>query len=258
MRDDIVEFGDDDAQRVLGGLASRLAPGESFLADCVLTERDGEPAEERVRTMIGEAAAEMDVLVAAGAVLDIAEYLFRRTVRGEITSEAAERTTLAVRGTTGARVVECTVVVIRHGSPRPPVTVRAQRGTEAQPADLTNALALAGAPSPVPADRLDAVLPRLSPHARLQVTHAPGADGWEPVGCIISLDAPIRRSLQAGTNMAMLLDACDGTRSARRLYDGFLAGADPRDDLTEARFADVLQQLVVDGYLLLDSPPPRP
>jgi hypothetical protein len=253
LSDGIVEYGDEAARLALGGLASRLPPGASFHADCVLTERAAETAEERVRALIGEASEEMDVLVAAGAVLDIAEYLFRKTVRGEITSDAADVTARSVRGPTGARVVECSVVVVRHASPRPPVTVRWQRGLEATPAALERALTVAAVPPAITPDRLHALKPRLSPHARLQVTHAPDASGWAPLGCMIFLEAPVRRSLQAGTNLAMLLDACDGSRSARQLYDGFLSASDPQDDPTEARFADVLRRLVMDGYVMLDG-----
>jgi hypothetical protein len=107
----------------------------------------------------------------------------------------------------------------------------------------------------VSADSLHRVMPRLSPHARLRVLHGPSPDGWTPLGCTIALEWPVRRTLQAGTNLAMLLGACDGRTSAHALYASFAAGSNPGDGLTEPRFADVLRQLILDGYLILDGPP---
>jgi hypothetical protein len=154
------------------------------------------------------------------------------------------------------RIVLCTLLIARHETKRTPVTLRGQRGTATSAEHFERALATAASP-PAATPGIEELKPRLSPHARMQVTHAATAGGWAPLGCVIMLEAPFRRRLQAGTNLASLLDACDGESTARELYDRFIAGAGDSEDLSEESFARVMRELIDEGYLVLDAPPPR-
>lgn len=250
------EDGERVTRRILSGLGAHLAHGGRFHATCCLTELPGEPVERRVRALLGDAGAEMDVLVVSSIVHDVTDYHFGMALGGELTVEEAERLTERMNEARVERIVLCTLLIARHETTRTPVTLRGQRGTATSAEHFERALAAAASPPAATPAGIEALKPRLSPHARMQVTHAATAEGWAPLGCVIMLEAPFRRRLQAGTNLATLLDACDGESTARDLYDRFIAGAGDSEDLSEESFARVMRELIDEGYLVLDAPPP--
>ncbi len=104
-------------------------------------------------------------------------------------------------------------------------------------------------------ERLVEVRPRLSPRARLQVTHAPGDGEWTLEACRVVLDEPLRSQLEASPRAAAFLAWCDGTRTLREHVARLVAeGVSPPEAPLES-FARLVLPLLAEGVLEAEVPP---
>jgi SAM-dependent methyltransferase len=248
--------GEEIIRGILAGLADHLSPGGRFYCTCASTDRRGAPLEQRIRAMLGEREAEFDVFMVEHYGYHPSEFYFRLAVNDEITFEKAERHHHLFRELEAERTVYCTMVVQRHRTPRPALTVRRDRGEQARSrevewlVDWYTAVADGGI---IP--RLLDAYPAVSPHARLQVTHAAEQGGWRAERCQVVTGYPFPRTVELSTGAAMLLAACDGSASTReRLRQLRDAGAVP-PEMTEEAFAGFVQNLVGEGVLVLAEEP---
>ena len=74
--------GEQITRRIVAGLADHLNPGGLFYLECMLTDRAGEPIEQRVRRMLGPLEEEFDVFVVRGGGADPKSHLADRLSRG--------------------------------------------------------------------------------------------------------------------------------------------------------------------------------
>src|SRR5690606_10265243 len=121
------EDGEQVTRRILAGLHEHLAPGGRFDCTCILTDRTDGPVEARVRAMLGPHHEEFDVIVVvthANSPEDAYAYLVRegRASFGEGLRHVAHFRALGTE-----RIVGCSLVIIRHDTRRPAVTVRRAR-----------------------------------------------------------------------------------------------------------------------------------
>jgi SAM-dependent methyltransferase len=241
------EDGEQVTRRILEGLADHLAPGGRFHATCFLTSRGEEPIEQRVRGMLGPRHEAFDVLTVTTALSNVAEYYFRLGLDDDIPLETAERlaTRLAELGVEA--MVLCTLLVTRPERSGEPVTLRRQRGARMAPEDLERELSIARGTEAVPP--AEALKPRLSANARLRVTHVPVNGGWAAETCVVSVDAPFARRIEAAADVAAVLDRCDGSRSVPALFRALVEERLLPESSTQDEFAATVSQLVRDGIL---------
>lgn len=235
--------------------AAEAQHGAIAHARCLLAESDERPVERAVRHALGAEAERVDVMVAVHAAEDPAEHHFRRALAGESTAHGAEHASDALRERGATRLVDCTLIAAPVTGDRAAITLRVAAPADVSADDLAGVLSRAAQPPAITVANLERIVPKLSPNASLRVMHGATEQGWAPIGCTITLDWPVRRTLQAGTNLAMLLGACDGRTNARALHAAFADNAGERDDLSAYRFADVLRRLVVDGYITVEPAP---
>ncbi len=242
-------------RRVLAEAPAFLRPGGRLYCTCVMTERSDAPLEERVRHLLGDASADIDVLVLVTAASDplihfAGELASRRRGFEEVAGILEAFRELRIQSFVG-----CTIVLERHATPRPPLTVRRRRGRPTLEGVVEAVLGWeAFAQERDAAARLAELRPRLAPGVSLQALHVPRSGAWALRSCKVVLDGPVTVELETSAEAAGFLAWCDGTRTARELLARLVAeGAVPADTPPEPFFAMVLS-LLREGVLQAELP----
>jgi methylase of polypeptide subunit release factors len=253
------EDGERVTWRILGGLAKHLRPGGDFFCDCVATDREGAPLEQRIRGALGDQADEFDVLVAEATAFDPTLYYARRAKDGEESfADVARRHELFKR--LGIRqLVSAPVLIRRHASvSRPPVTLRRQLSPFTRSRDLQWALdwqaTAADWHGPAASHLLRSRL-RANPRAEIRTIHRQRAGQWVLDRCFLVTQAPFVADAACPPGYATLFMACDGTLTGRELLQQLREQGVVPDDAPETEFAEVLKRLVEHGLLEVDRGP---
>ena len=247
--------GEQITRRVIAEAPAFLRPGGQLYCTCVATERHGLPLEQRVRLMLGDASDALDVLVLATALIDPLVHFVREV--------ALERSSLAEAAAcldTFQRLeidnfVGCTIVVERHASPRPPLTLRRKRGVLELGESVDSVLRWeAFAREAAAGDRLAAIRPRLAPGAQLRVVHVPHEHAWALQSCHVTVAGALPVELQLSAEAATFLAWCDGMPTVREHLDRLVEqGLAPADAPPEAFYGMVLA-LLREGVLQAERP----
>lgn len=250
--------GEELTRRVLGEGPEHLLPGGTLYCTCVITERENAPLETRVREMLGPESDDLDVVVVLAGWSPPITHFMREVVKGGLTLEEATRLVRTFQELQVARFCSCTIVVRKHAAPGPPLTLRRERSGNRNFANAVDALLRweRFGRTPGALERLVEIRPRLSPRARLQVTHAPGADSWTLEGCRVVVDEPLRSQLDASPRAAAFLAWCDGTRTLRDHVERLIAEGASAPDAPLESFARMVLPLLQEGVLEADVPPP--
>ncbi len=246
-------------RRVIAEAPAFLRPGGRLYCTCVATERTDAPLEQRVRLMLGDASDELDVLVLYTALIDPLVH-FTREIALKHSSLADVAAFLdAFEALKIASFVGCTIVVERHASPRPPLTLRRKRGT-LELGDTVDAVLSweAFARRPEAVALLPELRPRLTAGARLRAVHVPRDQGWVPQSCAVTVEGALPVELELSAEAATFLAWCDGMHTARehlqRLIEHGLAPADAPPDA----FYGMVLALLREGVLRAELPQPAP
>ncbi len=249
--------GEQVSRRIIEGLPAHLAPGGTFHCTCMATDRRGAPLEERIRAMLGSAAPEFDVVVAAMAVVAPEEHYAAQVASGKTTSEKAQEHLDALARLEVEHMVPCTILIRRHDEGREGITARRMRGhgTGYAALEWLRRWQLAASTAGVAEEALAGSRPRLSPVARLHtVSHAAGG-AWEVEESHIEVKVPFPVSMKSDGPVVAFLARCDGRRAvAEHLRDLVRAGAIP-EATTELAFAGILKPLVSAGLIEIEAFP---
>ena len=265
LRDEyIFRDGGEDGERVtwriLGGLATHLRPGGYFFCDCVATDREGAPLEERIRRALGEQAEEFDVLVAEATTFDPTLYYAKRAKNGEESfADVGRRHELFKR--LGIRqLVSAPVLIHRHSEDvaGPGVTLRRQLSPLTRARDLQwaidwNATSAGWQGSGV--GRLLRSRLRANPRAEVRTIHRQHAGQWVVDRCFLVTQAPFVADASCPPGYAALFMACDGRVTGRDLLQQLKEQGLVPDDAPEGEFAEVLKRLIEHGLLEVDGAP---
>jgi SAM-dependent methyltransferase len=254
------EDGERVTWRILGGLAKHLRPGGYFFCDCVATDRDGAPLEERIRRAIGEQAAEFDVLVAEATTFDPTLYYARRAKNGEETfADVGRRHELFKR--LGIRQLVSAPLLIRrreHDATTPFVTLRRQLSPLTRSRDLQWALdwqAMTAGWQGAGVSRLLRSRLRANPQAEVRTIHRQHGGQWVLDRCFLVTQTPFIADASCPPGYATLFMACDGRVTGRDLLQQLKEQGLVPDDAPEVEFAEVLKRLIEHGLLEVDAPP---
>jgi SAM-dependent methyltransferase len=265
LRDEyIFRDGGEDGERVtwriLGGLAKHLRPGGCFFCDCVATDREGAPLEERIRAALGEQRDDFDILVAEATTFDPTLYFARRAKNGEETfADVGRRHELFKRlGIT--QLVSAPVLVRRRGRDGvgPAVTLRRQLSPLTRSRDLQRALdwqATAAAWQGAGVNRLLRSRLRANPRAEVRTIHRQHSGQWLIERCFLVTQTPFVADANCPPGYAALFMACDGQVTGRELLQRLKEQGLVPDDAPEAEFAEVLKRLIEHGLLEVEVAP---
>jgi SAM-dependent methyltransferase len=254
------EDGERVTWRILAGLAQHLRRGGYFFCDCVATDREGAPLEERIRLAIGESEAEFDVLVAEAMTLDPTLYYARRAMSGEETfADVGRRHELFKRlGIT--QLVSAPMLIRRRGRDAvgPAVTLRRQLSPLTRSRDLQRALdwqATAAGWQGAGVNRLLRSRLRANPGAEVRTIHRQQAGEWVMDRCFLVTQVPFVADASCPPAYAALFMSCDGRATGREVLQHLKEQRLVPDDAPEAEFAEVLKRLIEHGLLEVEDAP---
>lgn len=261
----IYRDGGDDGEQItraiLGGLADHLAPRGVFHCTCIISSRAGEPAAHRVRTMLGDASAEFDMVFLRNGTARMIEQLRKELMSPDDRKQREARIKLQRFEELRVESVDfCTIVLRRHGASRRGFSIAVERTGDTVWDHVAWSLAIAEAAletDTFTATVLDSRI-QLSPAARLDVAYRAGGSGEEPwvaEGGRLSVAVPYVAEVKVGMGDATMLARFDGTRTLReQLAQLQSEGALPAEVDADA-FAQSFSQLVLDGIVLTEAFP---
>ncbi len=249
--------GEELIRRVLAEAPDHLLPGGTLYCTCVATERENGPIETCVREMLGPDSDDLDVVVIVAGWSPTITHFTREVVKGGLTLDEAQRLVRTFQELQVARFCSCALVVQKHVTAGPALTLRRERSGKGNFAAAVDTLLRweRFGRTPGALERLVEVRPRLSPRARLQVTHAPGDGSWALEACRVVVDEPLRSQLDASPRAAAFLAWCDGTRTLRDHVERLIAEGASAPDAPLDSFARLVLPLLQEGVLEAEVPP---
>jgi methylase of polypeptide subunit release factors len=250
------EDGEQVTRRILAGLADHLRPGGQFWADCMMTDRDGARLEDRIRSMLGPAEAEFDVVLGQGGTLDPEEFFVRTLRTGTTHPEDFDRRRKILEQLGVERFVTALFMVQRRATARPVFTRRRIVSTETSATDFQWYLRWSTTTaSPMSAEAFLNARPLAAPGVELRSRSIYQNGGWTTADTMLVTRRPFALEATCPPWFATLLGWCDGLRTARehlqRLRDeGMIA-----ESGSESEFAFVIGRLADGGFVELDFAP---
>lgn len=244
------EDGEEISRRIIAGLPNHLTPGGRFYCTCMLTDRKGWRAEERIRAMLGQAGEDFDIALVTLQTFQPTDYYLQLALNGRATlDEVAQRHEIFKRLEV-EYLVYCSIVVQRRSEVRPVFTARRQAGLGMGQSDIEWLLQWeAAAAQPATVSRLIDARPVVSSHIRYRLAHALQGGAWVADECILSIASPFAIEAKCPPWTATLITRCDGRRTSRD-HLNFLkeTGAVP-SAAPESEFVKLIRALVAGGFL---------
>ncbi len=252
--------GEHVTRRVVAGLAAHLRPGGRGVVRASLSDRAGKRIPERVRGWLGDAGAELDLVVVEQAESTTMD-MYRTVTGGGKDLVDLERWMRHFEALSIARFALCAIELRREAQGRAPFTERRVAGPvlNARVMDWVFRWARFAAESgETPEARLAGQRPRVAPGVRLAV-HLRSDDegGWHNIGAAVETTWPTHGVVKAPALVPTLLELCDGTRDVSALLDGLRAASLVGDDVGRGDVATLVDVLVAAGALEI-APCPIP
>lgn len=254
----IYHDGGDDGEQIVRRVVSEappyLAPGGLLYLMAMVSDRDGEPFEDRVRLWLGGASDDFDVALFPMHSLDPEDFAARAVLSNAAPLEDYRSFRALFSQRRIRQMVYIALLIQRKEEARPAFTVRRQASLSSDPASLTAAVRWetklhqhGGAES-----LLDQRL-RANEHTRLTVPHTLAAEGWQPAAYLLSVTTPFSMEARTEPWAPHLLAYSDGSRTVRQnlglmIEHGVLPEGLPPED-----FARAVAVFVSGGFLQLES-----
>jgi SAM-dependent methyltransferase len=254
----IFRDGGDDGEliirRIVEGLPKHLAPGGRFYALTLVSDREGQPAEQRVREWLGAAGSGFDIALIAETAREPFDFIGRAMQKGTHRVDELEYWNNVFRAVKVKFLVYGCILVQRHATERESFTVRLQKGSDSGPAETDWALRWhTEAASPGWQERILQSPIGLSPELNLAVLHKVGEGSLTPVEYLLRVRHPFESECKCPAWVAGLLAECDGRRTAIDVLNSLKEKRVVDSDTEPAEFAEVLRVLVGSGFLELPS-----
>ncbi len=250
------EDGEQVMRRIIEGLPEHLRPGGRLYCRCIVTDRKGMPAEQRVRAMLGAAEAGFDVMVVARSIVQPAPHFCRELARGQMTASEYEERMHGITALGVETFVIGFLVIERHETARPPLTTRRElaHGVRQDPAWFEWLFRWERmAQDPTFAARLLEARPEISRNTEIVMSHRAEAGRLRAVSCTISARAPFLFNLEGPPGLALLFERCDGSRTFAALREEMSElGVFPAD-MPVDEFVRLARVLVEGGVLEIND-----
>lgn len=253
------EDGEQIFRRIVQQLPRFLKPGGRFYCVTTATDRENELLEERLRAWLGEASADFDVFLVATEVGKRPSTVLEAVVKakGKL-GQLGDRSELYERLKVTA-IFYGTVVLEKVAQARVVATARTLKAKDVSgPAVEWFRNWEKAAAQPSLASALRKSRPRLSSEMRLHVVHKPGESGLEPVEFSLRTKYPFVFSANVEPWLAVLVGLCTGQMTTGEIYEQLRAQEVIDPSLPFEEIAQVVRQLISNGFLELEQfPLPR-
>jgi SAM-dependent methyltransferase len=242
--------GEDVTRRIVAGLAEHLRTGGYFHCSCRATDRRDAPLEQRLRSMLGDAADEFDIALAVIDELDPTEYYVRLAIAGRCTWAEAEQWHNHFAGLGVTKMVYGTIAMIRQQRPHAPFSIRRRVGKATGWEEVGRLVAAAEeAASTGGLERMLAARPMLQPGVALRSEHVVEDGGWAMRACSVATDVAFDVRLPCPREFVALISGMDGSRTVRELYETVAAAAPSTDDASLEGLASYIHLLAAHGIV---------
>jgi SAM-dependent methyltransferase len=249
------EDGEQIIRRIVQGLPDHLAPGGQFFAQTLVSDREGEPAEARIRSWLGDAASEFDVAIIAETAREPFDFIGRAMQRGTHYPEELQYWSASFKALRVKYLVYGSIVVQRHAAARSPFTIRFQKGPRSGSVETEWALRWHTEANTVPYETiLDSRL-RLSPELNLAVLHRVRDGSLAPEEFLLRVKYPFEAECKCPAWCASLVLACDGVKTAREILEALQAAGTVDRETNPVEFTEVIKILLGSAFLLSDALP---
>lgn len=252
--------GEQITRAIIAKLDEFLRPGGQFYLDCVMTDRAGDPLEQRIRRMIGPSEDEFDVLLLRGGVVDPRVYQAERLQNGRMTPDSFFRQVQLFKRLRVEQFVAVTAIVQRRATSRPVITRHRVLSGETRAEHLQWVLDYLTRTVEWGSDSTDAILGhrvRASPHIELRTRSAVRDGAWSPVEAHIRSTNPFAVEAPCPPILSSLLVRCDGSLTGRDLLAALRESGDVPLERTDEDFAQLIRELADAAYIELDAFPHR-
>jgi methylase of polypeptide subunit release factors len=255
--------GESISRAVFEGAAAHLRRGGRMVVRAAFSDRTGSTMAQRVRTWLGDASGEFDLMQ-----LEALEYgpmdAYKSVTKGGRDFIDCERWLRHFQELGIERFAVCIVELRRDAFDRPPVTERRTLKNVITPdvADWHFRWALLQAASGATAEeRLNGLAPRVAPGVRLAVHLESDAEGaWRTIGSMVETDWPTHAVVKAPALIPTLLELCDGTRDIDALLAALAQAGLIDSEVGRLEIANLVEVLLAAGAVEhANCPlPPRP
>lgn len=244
------EDGEQITRQVIAGLAEHLSPGGRLYCTCMLTDRRGARAEERIRGMLGEPGGEFDVALVTLQTFQPVEYYLRLALDGRATLEEVAQRHEIFKRLEVEHLVYCSIVIQRRSEPRDVFTARRQVGSGVGLPEMEWLLRWeAAAAQPATVQGLIDARPAASSRIRLRLGHSMQAGTWVADECTLTTTWPFAVEAKCPPWTATLVARCDGRRTSRDHLEFLKAGGAVPPDAPESEFVKLVRALIAGGFL---------
>ena len=253
---DAGQDGEQITRRIIEGAPRYLRPGGRLYCLCQATDRKGALLETRVRGMLGEAEAEFDVVLVTMQEYDPLEYYTRAAVMGRETYASIGDWYQCFQSMEVERLVYGLIVLQRHRSAAPTITVRRQVAPEISPREVDWLLeweAVVRAPG-MPGALLEA-RPAAAPGVSLMMSLRQQGEEWQPAEVAMGTQWPFMLRVDTPVWAATLLSRADGKATVRDHLEFFGSAGIIQGDEGARSFLQLVQFLISAGILTVASHP---
>jgi methylase of polypeptide subunit release factors len=252
------EDGEQVTRKIITGLPKHLRPGGQFYCECLMTERQNAPLEDRLRGMLGEHGDEFDVVIVQVKSIDPVNYLAERLRSGARSVEDAMKEQAVFRRLEVTHLLHASILLRRRSQDRPVSTARRRLSALTTPEDVQWLLrwntAVAGW-DPARERRLLESRPRTLPRTELQARSRLQDGQWALEGCTLTTHSPFEVQADCPNWFLSLLMWCDGRLTARDHFQHLKDTGMVSDEVPEEEFAGMIRQLVDAGVIEIEEFP---
>lgn len=244
------EDGEQITRGVVGGLPAHLARGGTFHCTCMLTDRKEAPAEERLRSLLGEEEREFDIILLAHQSFHPTEYYFQLALAGRATLEEVQKRHEIFRRLEVERLVYASIVLRRHDGTRRAYTARRQAGpnTGYREVDWLHRWEEAAA-GPDLSRHLKEVRPAVAGDCRMRLSHVSDGGAWTVEECALATTWPFPLEAKVPPLTVHFLTRCDGRRTVSDHFAWLKAEGLVPPEIPEEEFATLVRLMLAGGFL---------
>ena len=253
----IFRDGGPDGERITWGIFQRLAehlrPGGIYYCDCLTSDRDGAPVEDRVREALGEHRAEFDIMVAEIRTFDPVQYYANLAKQGDAgeSFESIGRRWEVFSRLKIEQLVFGAILARRRSDGRPGISVRRRLSPNTHPHDFFRVLDWKSrTQSWTNDDRRSLLEARLksNPDLLFRSSHRLVEGRWVAQGFELLAPTPFVVEGNVPSWFPQLLVWMDGEMRSREHFQHLKDAGHVPDNASEEEFAEMLFQAVDGGY----------
>ncbi len=233
------EDGESIIRRIIEGLPVYLRPGGQFHCLCAGSDRSQGAFEDRIRTWLGSAAGEFDIVLASEGV--VTPHTLKRweilTARFKITG-----------------MFYGSVIIRRHATARPCFTLRRMREEGASFAGTEWLFQAAAQLHSMSALEVMNLYPRIADEVELQVQHKWSKGEFHVRSLELRIRNPFPRQVQAEVWVVKFLEASDGSRTGSQIAKSLL-DAGVINEAPAQVIAGMMCTMILEGFLTVTTLP---